>query len=361
MAFYDRLVDATLAQGITPWLTLYHWDLPQELEEAGGWPARDTAARFAEYAMVVHDSLGDRVRYWTTLNEPWVSAFLGYGSGDHAPGRRDGLAAVQAAHHLMLGHGLATRAIRAASPAAEIGITLNLSPTKAASSSEADLDAARRVDGLANRFFLDPILRGTYPSDIKSDLAQMTDFSHVHDGDLDVISTPIAMLGINYYNGRTVAASAGSTETPPDATLPGSSTVVHVPHVGASTSMGWEIDAPGLVTTLRRVASDYPAIALYVTENGAAFVDEVGPDGSVHDPDRVAYYDAHLRAAHEAIDAGVPLRGYFAWSLLDNFEWAYGYSQRFGIVYVDYPTQRRIPKSSARFLADVIANNGLDV
>jgi beta-glucosidase len=355
--FYRRLVDDLHAKGIEPWLTLYHWDLPQELEDVGGWPARDTAARFAEYATLVHDALGDRVRYWTTLNEPWVSAFLGYASGVHAPGRRDGAAAVHAAHHLMLGHGLATQAIRAGDPSAEIGVTLNLYSVRPASPAEVDVEAARRVDGLANRLFLDPILRGSYPPDVQSDLAGVTDFGHVRAGDLDTISTPIAMLGVNYYNGRTVMAPAPNTA--PDPAFPGTR-FVQIPHTGPSTSMAWEIDAPGLVTTLQRVASEYPPIPIYITENGAAFVDEVGPDGRVHDPDRVAYYDAHLRAAHEAIASGVPLQGYFAWSLLDNFEWTYGYSQRFGIVYVDYPTQRRIPKSSARFYADVIANNGLD-
>jgi beta-glucosidase len=228
-----------------------------------------------------------------------------------------------------------------------------------ASQSEADVDAARRIDGLANRFFLDPLRLGSYPADVQADLAAITDFGHVHDGDLATISTPIAMLGVNYYNGYTVAAPTPSAPGQPDPAYPGSEDIRRISRGAPVTAMGWEIDAPGLADTLRRVAADYPPVPLYITENGAAFVDEVDPDGRVDDPERVAYLDSHLRACHDAITSGVPLRGYFAWSLLDNFEWAFGYAKRFGIVYVDYPTQRRIPKSSARFYADAITRNGL--
>ncbi|MFV2111259.1 GH1 family beta-glucosidase [Micromonospora sp. LOL_025] len=360
--FYRRLVDELLAHGIEPWLTLYHWDLPQPLEDAGGWPARDTAARFADYATLVADALGDRVRYWTTLNEPWCSAFLGYGSGAHAPGRSDGADAVRAGHHLMLGHGLAVQALRAARPTAEVGVTVNLYPVTPASVAPADVDAARRIDGLANRFFLDPLLRGSYPADLMADLAKVTDFGHVRDGDLATISTPLDVVGVNYYSRHVVAAPVPGAEPEPywraPSCWPGSEDVRFVTRGVPVTDMNWEIDAPGLVETLRRVHEEYTDLPLYVTENGSAFVDEV-VDGQVDDVDRLAYFDAHLRAAHEAIEAGVPLRGYFAWSLMDNFEWAWGYTKRFGMVHVDYDSQVRIPKSSARWYAEVIRRNGL--
>ncbi|MEU4781202.1 GH1 family beta-glucosidase [Micromonospora sp. NPDC023633] len=360
--FYRRLVDELLGHGIEPWLTLYHWDLPQPLEDAGGWPARDTAARFADYATLVADALGDRVRYWTTLNEPWCSAFLGYGSGVHAPGRSDGADAVRAGHHLMLGHGLAVQALRAARPTAEVGVTVNLYPVTPATDAPADVDAARRIDGLANRFFLDPLLRGSYPADLTADLAGVTDFGHVRDGDLATISTPLDVVGVNYYSRHVVAAPVPGAEPEPywraPSCWPGSEDVRFVTRGVPVTDMNWEIDAPGLVETLRRVHEEYTDLPLYVTENGSAFVDEV-VDGQVDDVDRLAYFDAHLRAAHEAIEAGVPLRGYFAWSLMDNFEWAWGYTKRFGMVHVDYDSQVRIPKSSARWYAEVIRRNGL--
>ncbi|MEV5823860.1 GH1 family beta-glucosidase [Micromonospora harpali] len=360
--FYQRLVDELLGHGIEPWLTLYHWDLPQPLEDAGGWPARDTAARFADYAQLVADALGDRVRYWTTLNEPWCSAFLGYGSGAHAPGRTDGADAVRAGHHLMLGHGLAVQALRASRPDAQLGITVNLYPVTPATDSPADADAARRIDALANRFFLDPVLRGSYPADLQADLASVTDFGHVRDGDLEIISTPLDLVGINYYSRHVVAAPIEGEQ--PEAywraptCWPGSEDVRFVTRGVPVTDMDWEIDAPGLVETLERVHRDYTDLPLYVTENGSAFVDTV-VDGQVDDTDRLAYFDSHLRAAHAAIGAGVPLRGYFAWSLMDNFEWAWGYTKRFGMVYVDYDSQIRIPKSSARWYAEVIRRNGL--
>ncbi|MGW1059772.1 GH1 family beta-glucosidase [Micromonospora rubida] len=360
--FYRRLVDELLGHGIEPWLTLYHWDLPQPLEDAGGWPVRDTAARFADYARLVADALGDRVRYWTTLNEPWCSAFLGYGSGVHAPGRTDGADAVRAGHHLMLGHGLAVQALRATRPDAQLGITVNLYPVDPASSAPADVDAARRIDGLANRFFLDPVLRGAYPDDLRADLAAVTDFGHVRDGDLETISTPLDLVGINYYSRHVVAAPVEG-EPPQDywrasTCWPGSEDVRFVTRGVPVTDMDWEIDAPGLLETLERVHREYTGLPLYVTENGSAFVDAV-VDGRVDDADRLAYFDSHLRAAHAAIGSGVPLRGYFAWSLLDNFEWAWGYTKRFGMVYVDYDSQTRIPKSSARWYAEVIRRNGL--
>jgi beta-glucosidase len=353
--FYRRLVDDLLAAGIEPWITLYHWDLPQELEDAGGWPSRDTAYRFADYAALVADALGDRVRYWTTLNEPWCSAFLGYAAGTHAPGRREPGRAIQAVHHLLLGHGLAARTLRGSLPLARVGITLNLADVSPSSPAAADTEAARRIDGLANRLFLDPLLCGKYPSDVLNDLNAITDFGHIHGGDLAVISAPLSMLGVNYYTSHLVGAD-GSEPAPE---WVGSERVRFATRGNPVTSMGWEIDAAGLLATLRRVHGEYPRLPLYITENGAAFDDVLGPDGGVHDPLRVAYLRDHLRACHQAIDEGIPLKGYFAWSLLDNFEWADGYTKRFGIVYVAYPTQRRIPKSSARWYAEVIRRNGL--
>jgi beta-glucosidase len=343
--FYRRLIDTLLEHGIEPWPTLYHWDLPQPLEDAGGWPSRDTAERFADYAAVVHEALGDRVTRWTTLNEPWCSAFLGYATGRHAPGRREPAAAVRAAHHLLLGHGLAARAM----PDARVGITLNLTHVSAVHATEPDLDAARRIDGMQNRIFLDPLLRAAYPEDVVDDLAEVTTFDHVQEGDLKTIAAPLDFLGVNYYSPMLVAGSATRTET----AYVGSPHVKHADGGRPRTSIGWEIDSGGLLDLLVRLEREYPAIPLYITENGAAFDDEV------HDQARVAYLDGHLRACLEAVERGVPLRGYFAWSLLDNFEWSYGYAQRFGLVHVDYATQRRTLKDSARWYAGVIARGGL--
>ncbi|MEV0127194.1 GH1 family beta-glucosidase [Dactylosporangium sp. NPDC050688] len=363
--FYRRLVDELLANDITPWVTLYHWDLPQELEDAGGWPARDTAARFADYAMLVHGALGDRVRHWTTFNEPWCSAFLGYASGVHAPGRQHAPDALAAMHHLLLGHGQAVESIRAADPGAQLGITLNLYAISAADESRPDdLDAVRRIDGLANRIFLDPVLLGSYPADVVADLAGVSDFGFVRDGDLERIAQPLDLLGINYYSRHVVAAEDPDVPAEPywraPTSWPGSETVRFLKRPGVPvTDMGWEVDAEGLTETLTRVARDYPAIPLYITENGAAYIDTVGPDGSVEDTDRVAYFDAHFRACYDAITAGAPLRGYFAWSLLDNFEWAWGYTKRFGMIRVDYDTQERTIKASGHRYREVIKHNGL--
>jgi len=354
--FYRRLVDELLGAGIEPWATLYHWDLPQELEDAGGWPVRDTADRFADYAALVVDALGDRVPVWTTLNEPWCSAFLGYASGEHAPGRRDPAAAVRAAHHLLLGHGKAAAAIRAAQPGATVGVALNLYAVSAASGTAADADAARRIDGLANRIFLDPLLRGRYPDDVLADLARVTDLGHLRDGDLATVAAPLSLLGINYYSRYVVAAGPAAG---PATCWPGSDNVRFVTVDGPVTAMDWAVDPHGLTETLCRVAREYPPVPLYVTENGAAYHDVVGPNGAVDDPDRVAYFDRHLRACLDAIAAGVPLRGYFAWSLLDNFEWSWGYGRRFGLVYVDYPTQRRIIKRSGHRYRAVIEHRRL--
>ncbi|PRX97196.1 glycoside hydrolase family 1 protein [Allonocardiopsis opalescens] len=365
--FYRRLVDELLEAGITPWPTLYHWDLPQPLEDDGGWPNRDTAYRFAEYAAVVHGALGDRVRHWNTLNEPWCSAFLGYAEGQHAPGRTEPAASIAAVHHLLLGHGLAIAAMREqqAQHGGEqlMGIVLNPSDIRPYSDREADVDAARRIDGLRNRIFLDPLFRGAYPEDVREDLAQVTDFGFVHEGDLAAISAPLDLLGVNFYNHDRVAGSTEGLEpgTFSEPGVPGATATSwvgseHVSFVRSGyprTRMGWEVDANGLYALLTRLAADYPGVELYVTENGAAYADTVTPDGEVHDPERLDYIRSHLLAAHRAIEDGVPLKGYFAWSLLDNYEWAWGYSQRFGIVYVDYGTQERIVKDSGRWYGSV--------
>jgi beta-glucosidase len=321
--FYVRLIDALGEQGIAPWVTLYHWDLPQALQDAGGWPARDTAERFAEYASAVYERLHDRVVHWTTLNEPWVSAYTGHAEGRHAPGIRDAAAARSAAEHLLLGHELAVAAMRAhADPRSRFGITLNLSPVAPASDAPEDAEAADCIDAHINRQFLDPVLAG----------------------DLD-------FLGINYYMRLVVRAGEPHGRPSP---WTGCEDVEFVSRGLPRTEMGWEIDADGLYDILTRVARDYPPVPLYVTENGAAF-----PEG-IADDDRIAYLDAHLRAAHRAIEDGADLRGYFVWSLMDNFEWAYGYGKRFGLIHVDYETLARTPKDSARWYAQVTRRNGLD-
>jgi beta-glucosidase len=341
--FYDRLVDELLANGISPFVTLNHWDLPQRLEDEGGWPERSTAEAFVEYAEAVVDRLGDRVKHWITHNEPWVVAWLGYGVGEHAPGRTSRRDAIATAHHLLLSHGLAVEAIRSAAPDAEVGITLNLGHITPATSSPEDVAAAREADGELNRWFLDPIFLGSYPADMLERFGP--DGPPVQDGDAAVIAAPIDFLGVNYYRREVVRRG-------PD----GGRQVVHHPD-SVYTDMGWEVSPEGLHRLLVRLRDDYAPPALYVTENGAAFGDVRGHDGSVHDPERQAYVAGHLAAAARAVSDLVPLRGYFAWSLLDNFEWAHGYQKRFGLIYVDYPTLERIPKSSFYWYRDFIARN----
>jgi beta-glucosidase len=367
LAFYSELVDALLAAGISPAVTLYHWDLPQALEDAGGWTARATAERFGEYAEVVAGALGDRVPMFTTLNEPWCSAYLGYGSGVHAPGRTDGAAALTAVHHLNLAHGLATAAIRRVAPAAQVAVTLNLAWVRPETSSAADVDAARKVDGLQNRVFLDPILHGRYPADVQADTASVTDWGFVRPGDLEVIAAPLDALGLNYYSPTPVRHW---TRERPKENADGHGDSAASPWVAADdvefprrpgpyTDMGWTIDPRGLTELLLRLADERPGLSLLVTENGAAFPDAVGPDGRVADLDRVEYLRAHLAAVHAAIAAGAPVAGYYVWSLMDNFEWAWGYDKRFGIVHVDYATQQRTPKASAAYYAEVIRANAV--
>ena len=360
--FYRALVDELTEHGIEPVATLYHWDLPQALEDSGGWVSRDTARRFADYATVAAGALGDRVRRWTTINEPWCSAMLGYAAGVHAPGRTDPAAAVAAAHHLLLGHGLAVDALRAALPHVrgappEIGITLNPYPVVPATDGAADREAARRIDGLANRLWYDPVLRGTYPADVLADLATVSDLGHLRDGDLEVIARPLDALGLNYYRRHHVRHLRGASAAP--SPWPGSPDVAFAGPTSTPTSNGWAVEPRGLYEALVRLTRDYAPPPLYVHENGGAFPDVVAADGGVHDTARRAFIAHHLQACADAIADGVDLRGFFVWSLLDNFEWAEGFSQRFGVVRVDFETQRRTPKDSALWYREVVRANAV--
>jgi len=343
--FYKRVLDGLAERGVEPIVTLYHWDLPQALEDAGGWPSRDTALRFADYAAKMVDTFGGRAQRWITLNEPWCAAFLGHYEGRFAPGRRDYNEALTAVHHLLLAHGLGVSAIRAAAPSVEIGLTCNFADVVPASS--ADEPAAHAADMEENRLFLDPVFLGAYPADAP-DLLRDPDL--VRDGDLAIISTPFDFYGVNYYVREVVAADPSEAHRG----------WRRVPATGELTSKGDGIAPDGLTAVLERIARDYaPELPIFVTESGAPFNDYIDPEGHVKDPERIEYLAQHLRAAHAAIEAGVDLRGYFVWSLLDNFEWDSGYAMRFGIVFVDYGTQQRIVKSSARWYSEVIRNNEL--
>jgi beta-glucosidase len=355
--FYRRIAETCLEHGVTPWATLYHWDLPQPLEDAGGWLSRETAQRFTDYAVTTATALGDVVRHWITLNEPWCSAFLGYAAGVHAPGRTLGVEAVKAAHHLMLAHGQAIQALRSVDPAASLGITLNLYSIRAATSSHADREAARRADAQGNRLFLDPILLGRYPDDAIADVG-LQDWFDAHEADLPVISTPIDFMGINYYSRQTYAAPSDGVFSTPGAVSasPGSENLVVIDTGAPKTAMGWEVHPDGLVDVVAMIGDRTPGLPIYITENGAAYEDVVDADGSVDDSDRRLYYELHVDACRTAIERGLNLRGYFAWSLLDNFEWAFGFSRRFGLVYVDYETQQRIVKASALWFKEFLAS-----
>jgi beta-glucosidase len=350
LSFYDRLVDALLEANITPFITLYHWDLPQALQDEGGWANRDTAYYFAEYASVVAHKLGDRVKHWITHNEPWVVSWIGYGWGEHAPGIRNEKVAIQVSHHLLLSHGLAVEVLKDISPDSEVGITLNLSPIHPASDSEEDKLAAWRQDGFLNRWFLDPIFRGHYPPDILE--LYSANAPKVLPGDMAIISRRIDFLGINYYSRGIVRFNPKAGPLQAEGVAP----------EGAEfTEMGWEIYPPGIYEIIMRVWKDYQPKKIYITENGAAFADEIAPDGGVHDQKRIDYLREHFIQAHKAIEEGANLCGYFIWSLMDNFEWAHGFTKRFGIVYTDYPTQRRIMKDSALWYKKVIEENGLEI
>ncbi len=350
--WYDRLVDGLLAAGIEPFATLYHWDLPQALQDEGGWPRRETAQAFVGYADAVSRRLGDRVSHWITHNEPWCSAHLGHGTGEHAPGLRDRAAALRAAHHVLLSHGLAVPVIRQNSPAAEIGITLNFEVALPASPSWADMHAARHYDGYFNRWFLDPVTGRRYPADMVADYQAegVLDDDLILPGDESAIAAPIDFLGVNYYT-RVIRRDVTAPNNLPQTRFPDP--------VEARTDMGWEVYPDGLFQLLTRIAFAYRLPKLYITENGVSYDD--GPDatGRVADSRRIAYLQDHIGAAHRALAAGVPLAGYFVWSLMDNYEWALGYTQRFGLVHVDYDTLERRPNDSAFWYRDLIARNAL--
>jgi len=354
--FYSRLVDGLLQAGIIPFVTLYHWDLPQALQDEGGWAVRSTAEAFVEYADAVTRSLGDRVKHWITHNEPSVVALDGHFSGEHAPGVRDMATAVMVSHHLLLSHGWAVPVIHRNSPDAEAGITLNVNWSVAASDSASDRDALRREHGMWVRWYTDPLYGRGYPADMVEDAIAEghlppEGMSFVQPGDLRAIAVPTDFLGLNYY-ARFIARDQDAPDNPPQTVL------APARDSGRITETGWEVYPDGLFNILAWIYFEYQSPKIYITENGASYSDGPDAEGRVRDSRRLDYLRAHFAAAQRAIQAGVPLRGYFVWSLMDNFEWAEGYSQRFGLIWVDYQTQKRIFKDSARWYQKVIAENG---
>jgi len=339
LAFYDRLVDGLLERGLAPHLTLNHWDLPQALQDEGGWAARDTMHRFVEYALGIQRRLGDRVAAITTHNEPWVVAWLGHAEGSFAPGIKSRRIANQVAHHLLVSHGLALRALRAEGTKARLGIVLNMAHTMPLTGSAEDAAQARLDDARGRRWYADPLFRGQYPAEVLAELGD--DAPVVQPGDMEVIATPLDFLGINYYSRH--LSSARGPVGPEDKPCP-------------KTDMGWEIYPDGLRELLLAMHRDYALPPTYITENGGAFPDRL-VDGKVHDADRTDYLAAHIRAVGQALAEGVPMAGYMVWSLLDNFEWASGYAKRFGIVHVDYATLARTPKDSALWYRDLVARS----
>jgi len=346
LRFYSKLVDALLAAGIEPMVTLYHWDLPQPLQDKGGWTRRTTAEAFAKYAAVVAERLGDRVKLWATLNEPQVVSHCGYLYGVHAPGITDPAQAIPATHLLNVAHGLGVQAVRKAAPRAKVGIVLNLGPAHPATDSEKDAAAARRADGFTNRWFLDPVFRGAYPEDICALLGKLAPRPTASDAKL--IATPIDFLGVNYY-------SRGLTKDAPGKGLMGTERVVAPGR--EHTAMGWEVYPQGLREILVRVKREYDSPEIYVTENGSSWDDLPDARGFVNDERRVSYLREHFRQARLAGSDGVRLRGYMVWSLMDNYEWSHGYTKRFGITYVDYRTMKRTVKASGEYYKRVIAAN----
>lgn len=339
--FYDQLVDGLLEKSITPFPTLYHWDLPQALEDKGGWLNRDTAHAFTEYTEAVLNRLGDRVENWMTINEPWCSGILGYGSGVHAPGLTGTENALSASHHVLLAHGLAVPVIQ--DHGAKAGIVLNMDHKAPASTHPLDIKAADIADQKMGRWFLDPISGNGYPEDALVDYEW--DQAVVEDGDLEIIAAPIDLIGLNYYTAEIVASDQVADSDRPD----------HHPPASEFTDMGWPVNPSGIVPLLKRLG-DYGYTEIYITENGAAYPDPADGDGFVDDQDRISYLDRHFGAVADAIEAGVPVKGYFVWSLMDNFEWALGYDKRFGIVRVDYETMERTPKASAHWFRDYISS-----
>ena len=352
--FYSKMVDGLLAANITPFITLYHWDLPQVLEDEGGWPVRSTAEAFVEYTEAITRALGDRVKNWITFNELSCSAWLGYDNGEHAPGHKDLSKAIPASHHLLLAHGWAVPVIRRNSPDSEVGITLNNNWRVAASNSTLDLDAVRQADGKWMRWFADPVYGRGYPADIIADFERQgalpNGLDFVQADDLDTIAAPLDFLGVNYYNRELIRVNDPLNDL---------QKIFLSPKTPENwTEMGWENYPDGLMSVLSRYYFEYQPLKIYVTENGASYSTPPNADGNVPDEHRTLYYRTHLAAVHRAIEAGVPMAGYFAWSLMDNFEWAKGYAQRFGIVWVDFNTQERIVKDSGKWYKGVIKKNG---
>jgi beta-glucosidase len=351
--FYDRLVDGLLGAGLAPMVTLNHWDLPQALQDRGGWGSRDTASAFVDYTHAVSMRLGDRVRQWVTHNEPWCVATLGYEQGVHAPGLHDPALALRAAHHLLLSHGWTVPVLRRNAPGAEVGIVLIASHVEPETASDADREAARWFDGFFNRWYLDPVFRGQYPADAVADRIGRghlppEGMPFVQPGDLAAIKAPLDFLGVNYYSRNVLSGIPGPDGEPAPRSVPQGPPQDR-------TDMGWEVWPQGLEDVLRRIHREYQPARLYVTENGAAYGDGPNGDGRIHDERRRAFIEGHLRALRRAIGAGVPVAGYYHWSLLDNFEWGHGFTKRFGLVHVDFATQRRTLKDSAQYYRAVVA------
>jgi len=349
--FYDRLTDELLASNIQPWVTLYHWDLPQALQDRGGWTNPDIVKWFTDYTQVVVGRLGDRVKHWITHNEPWCTAFMGNLIGAHAPGIQDLKTAIHVAHHTLLAHGATVPVVRAYSPGAQVGITLNLTPHIPATDHPDDIRLARRDDGLQNNWFLDPCYHGHYPADMVELLTPTGVFEGINIEDVQSAAVPTDFLGINYYMRYAMAHVPGK----PDESVPA------FPEGTEFTGMGWEVYPQGMADMLLYVQEHYNPPAIYITENGAAYVDPDPADDVVDDLERVSFIRRYLEAAEDAINKGAALKGYFVWSFLDNFEWAYGYSQRFGIIHVDFNTQKRTLKRSAQMYRNIIKHNALPV
>ena len=351
--FYDKLVDGLLKEEIKPFVTLYHWDLPQALQDEGGWEARSTVEAYIEYTEAVSKTLGDRVKNWITHNEPAVVAWIGNDSGEHAPGNTDLSKGIAVSHHLMLSHGWAVPVIRRNSQDSEVGITLNVGWRVPASNSTFDLEAVRAADGMWTRWFTDPLYGRGYPGDVVADFERqdaLPNMNFVQNGDMKAISTPMDFLGVNYYNREVVRSNAPGNDP---------QIVFFKPRTPENwTEMGWEIHPEGLTGVLSRLYFDYKPLKMYVTENGASYSTPPDENKRVKDELRIDYYRTHIAAVLRAIEAGVPMAGYFAWSLMDNFEWARGYAQRFGLIWVDFSTQERIIKDSGKWYKGVIKKNG---
>ncbi|HEY5664353.1 MAG TPA: GH1 family beta-glucosidase [Ilumatobacter sp.] len=358
IAWYSRLVDLLLGHGIVPCPTLFHWDLPSALEADGGFRRRDTASWFADYAALMVRELGDRVTMWSTLNEPWCYAYLGHAAGVHAPGLHDDRAAVAVAHHQLLAHGIAVEAMRAERGGLQLGIVINPSPVRSAGSPAASTDALRRIDAIHNRWWFDALLNGAYPADLLADFGPLAE-EVIRPGDNAQIAQPLDWIGVNYYFDVHVQGRRADDATPAITSYPTVTDVTEPPLPAVHTDMGWPITPDGLTELLVRLHHDHPDLPpIYITENGAAYDDPV-IGGRCHDPRRITYLDAHLRALHDAIGEGVDVRGYYLWSMFDNFEWALGYAKRFGLVHIDYATMQRTPRDSALWYRDVITANGL--